>query len=74
MTEKLGGSDVKKSTQTVAIFQRQEKNCSIYKIFGYKFFSSATDADISFALAKIKTDNKISKSPSLFLINVRVDG
>lgn len=75
MTEKNGGSDVTQSTQTIAL---PSDNCR-YKLFGYKWFSSATDADMTFALAKIippETSDtaKINLDkikPSLFFVKVR---
>ena len=50
MTEILGGSDVRASTQTIA--EHVEGN--IYKLYGLKWFTSAIDSDITFTLAKIK--------------------
>jgi len=51
MTEKRGGSDVAASTETIAIPDPNSKD-NIYHLYGYKFFSSATDADIALALAR----------------------
>lgn len=48
MTEKKGGSDVS-NTETVAINEDKEK----YRLFGYKWFTSATDSQMSLGLAKI---------------------
>ena len=47
MTEKDGGSDVSGSMATNA-FDEGEK-C---KVYGYKWFSSATDADMTLSLAR----------------------
>lgn len=47
MTEKKGGSDVSQ-TETIAI-----KTETGYKLYGYKWFSSATDSNMTLALAKI---------------------
>jgi len=47
MTEKRGGSDVTKATDTFAL--ENEDKCTLY---GYKWFSSATDSDMSLALAR----------------------
>ena len=77
MTEKNGGSDVTKATQTVAI----QGDNGRYKLYGYKWFSSATDADMTFALAKIvpnsvkdPTDVDLAAiKPSLFFVRVRRD-
>ena len=43
MTEKLGGSDVSNGTETIAVLQDNNR----YKLYGYKWFSSATDSDVS---------------------------
>lgn len=47
----------------------------IYRLYGYKWFSSATDSDISFTLARITDDqgNVISgtKGLSLFFLKTR---
>ena len=47
MTEKRGGSDVTRGTDTFAI--ENGDKCLLY---GYKWFSSATDSDMSLALAR----------------------
>lgn len=49
MTEKKGGSDVADGTETVAIPQPDGS----YLLHGYKWFTSATDADMAFTLARI---------------------
>lgn len=49
MTEKKGGSDVS-NTQTVAIKADGDKH---YRLYGYKWFTSATDSQMSLALGKI---------------------
>lgn len=49
MTEKRGGSDVANGTETLAIPQPD----GTYKLHGYKWFSSATDADMTFTLARV---------------------
>jgi alkylation response protein AidB-like acyl-CoA dehydrogenase len=43
MTEKDGGSDVSRATMTLAVPLENNK----YRLYGYKWFSSATDSDIS---------------------------
>ena len=50
MTERKGGSDVATGTQTVA---SPEPNGS-YALRGYKWFTSATGADMAFTLARIE--------------------
>ena len=56
---KRGGSDVTNGTETVAKHQSSEK---LYKLYGYKWFSSATDADLTITLAKCidSEKNKVS--------------
>ncbi|XP_068691635.1 acyl-CoA dehydrogenase family member 11-like [Montipora foliosa] len=49
MTERKGGSDVANGTETIAIPQED----GTYKLHGYKWFSSATDADMTFTLARV---------------------
>ena len=72
MTERGGGSDVTQNgTNTIA--KQQNYNSDKYKLFGYKWFSSATDANISITLARIEkyNDNKIisgNKGVSCFYI------
>jgi alkylation response protein AidB-like acyl-CoA dehydrogenase len=49
MTEKRGGSDVARTTETVAIAEKEGK----YRLYGYKFFCSNSDCDVTLALARI---------------------
>lgn len=49
MTEKKGGSDVS-NTETVAIKTNETKK---YRLYGYKWFTSATDSQMTLGLAKI---------------------
>jgi alkylation response protein AidB-like acyl-CoA dehydrogenase len=68
MTEILGGSDVRASTQTTAVLIKDNQ----YSLNGLKWFTSAIDANITFTLAKIKHPNgDIDDSPTLFFIKVR---
>lgn len=53
MTEKGGGSDVASGTETVALHETGDQ----YKLYGYKWFSSATDSDMSLTLARITDSN-----------------
>ena len=72
MTERGGGSDVTvNGTNTVA--KQQGMNLDEYRLWGYKWFSSATDANISIALARIEDydgDTVVSgnKGVSCFLV------
>jgi len=50
MTERKGGSDVANGTETVAVPQED----GTYRLHGYKWFSSATDADMSLTLARVQ--------------------
>nr|KAG5696865.1 hypothetical protein BaRGS_035275 [Batillaria attramentaria] len=71
MTEKRGGSDVARGTETVAI----EQPDGTYRLYGYKWFSSATDADMTFTLARIadKEGNTVegTRGLSLFYLELR---
>ncbi len=49
MTEKRGGSDVS-NTETIAY--RDSSNSS-FRLYGYKWFTSATDSQMALTLAKI---------------------
>lgn len=43
-----------------------------YNLYGYKWFSSATDADITITLAKIESDcTQVNKGLTMFLAKVR---
>lgn len=50
MTERKGGSDVANGTETVAVPQDD----GTYMLYGYKWFSSATDADVTLTLARVQ--------------------
>jgi putative acyl-CoA dehydrogenase len=63
MTERTGGSDVS-GTQTVA-----KKDGSQYKLFGVKWFTSATTSQMAMTLAKIEGDT--SGKLSLFYLELR---
>lgn len=64
MTEKKGGSDVSNGTETIAV----KLPDGSFALTGYKWFSSATDSDVSLTLGRIGGD----KSPiSCFLVRVR---
>ncbi|KAG0377340.1 hypothetical protein BGX24_006288 [Mortierella sp. AD032] len=76
MTERPGGSDVGR-TETQAVWDEQRK---CWSISGFKWFSSATDADVTMLLARTHdpspsaTPNSMrdgSKGLSLYLANVR---
>ncbi|XDV17151.1 hypothetical protein PO909_016550 [Leuciscus waleckii] len=70
MTERRGGSDVSSGTETVA--KRQQDGW--FKLYGFKWFTSATDADMTLTLARV-TDEHGRTTPgsrglSLFLAEV----
>ncbi|XP_026178558.1 acyl-CoA dehydrogenase family member 11 [Mastacembelus armatus] len=50
MTERQGGSDVATGTETVAVSQTDGS----YKLHGFKWFTSATDADMTLTLARVQ--------------------
>uniref|UniRef100_A0A1A7XUI7 Acyl-Coenzyme A dehydrogenase family, member 11 n=2 Tax=Iconisemion striatum TaxID=60296 RepID=A0A1A7XUI7_9TELE len=50
MTERQGGSDVGSGTETVAVPQTDGS----YKLHGLKWFTSATDADMTLTLARVQ--------------------
>lgn len=68
MTEKRGGSDVSGGTETVAT--PLEGQPGKYLITGYKWFSSATDSDMSLLLARLRSN---PDSLSMFLLKTRDD-
>lgn len=58
MTERKGGSDVSEGTETEAYLQSGGENH--YKLYGYKWFSSATDSDMTITLARVcDQENKV---------------
>ncbi|XP_077776309.1 acyl-CoA dehydrogenase family member 11-like isoform X1 [Podarcis muralis] len=71
MTERRGGSDVARGTETVAL----ELPDGSYSLHGLKWFTSATDSDITLTLARSMTaDGQIqqgSKGLSLFYLKMR---
>eukprot|EP00095_Tigriopus_kingsejongensis_P011261 maker-scaffold708_size108518-snap-gene-0.18 protein:Tk11261 transcript:maker-scaffold708_size108518-snap-gene-0.18-mRNA-1 annotation:"hypothetical protein BRAFLDRAFT_122038" len=72
MTEKRGGSDVANATETVAV---PTSDPHVFHLHGYKWFSSATDADMSLALARIVDLNgdtvEGNQGISMFFLKVR---
>ncbi|KAG8455626.1 hypothetical protein GDO86_001724 [Hymenochirus boettgeri] len=71
MTERKGGSDVAAGTETMA--QRQKDGT--YILHGYKWFTSATDSDMSLTLARVvDSQGRLTmgtKGLSLFYLEVR---
>ena len=74
MTEKRGGSDVATGTDTVAV-KEDDTSYGLYRLYGYKWFSSATDSDIALTLARIADESGHSvpgtKGVSMFLLKTR---
>jgi alkylation response protein AidB-like acyl-CoA dehydrogenase len=71
MTEKKGGSDVANGTFTIAQPEGEGGECGLY---GYKWFTSATDSDMTLTLARsLRDGNPIpgNKGLSLFFGKVR---
>ncbi|KAK2170520.1 hypothetical protein LSH36_2g02030 [Paralvinella palmiformis] len=64
MTERKGGSDVASGTETLAIPQSDGS----YKLYGYKWFTSATDSDVAVTLARIVDHNGISIDNAFFKV------
>ncbi|XP_008280252.1 uncharacterized protein LOC103357459 [Stegastes partitus] len=73
MTERQGGSDVASGTETVAVPQTDGS----YKLHGFKWFTSATDADMTLTLARVQdrtgATTSGSKGLSLFYAEVSRD-
>ncbi|CAJ0928579.1 unnamed protein product, partial [Mesorhabditis belari] len=71
MTEKRGGSDVGGGCDTYAVHVKDDE----YRLHGYKWFSSAIDADVALTLARVVDDKgdaeKGSKGLSLFLLRIK---
>jgi len=75
MTEKAGGSDVSQ-TETVATTKQAggataTEPGTTYELDGFKWFSSATDADMAVALARTGRTEEGSRGLSLFLVPMR---
>src|ERR1700674_5806236 len=66
MTERTGGSDVG-STSTVARCERGDD----YRLYGEKWFTSATTSQVAMTLARIEGAPAGSHGLSVFLINLR---
>ncbi|XP_029018305.1 acyl-CoA dehydrogenase family member 11-like [Betta splendens] len=73
MTERQGGSDVGTGTETVAVPQSDGS----YRLHGFKWFTSATDADMTLTLARAQDPTGAttpgSRGLSLFYANVSRD-
>ncbi|CAH1231673.1 ACAD8 [Branchiostoma lanceolatum] len=71
MTERRGGSDVANGTETLAVPQED----GTHRLYGYKWFSSATDADMTLTLARVMDDSgevvQGTRGLSLFYLETR---
>ncbi|XP_010406823.3 acyl-CoA dehydrogenase family member 11-like isoform X1 [Corvus cornix cornix] len=71
MTERRGGSDVANGTETVA----REQPDGTYRLYGFKWFTSAADSDVTLTLARIADAEgqctQGSRGLSLFFLRVR---
>ena len=73
MTEKAGGSDVGSGTETLAVQDRDR--AEVFRLYGYKWFSSATDSDMSLTLAwVVGADGAViqgTRGISMFYVKMR---
>jgi len=68
MTERGSGSDVSAGTRTIA--KKQEDGS--YRLWGVKWFCSATTTDVAYTLARIEQkDGRLKKNLSCFLMRIR---
>ncbi|NWW06468.1 ACD11 dehydrogenase, partial [Oreocharis arfaki] len=71
MTERRGGSDVANGTETVA----RKQPDGTYRLYGFKWFTSAADSDVALTLARIADAEgqctQGSRGLSLFFLRVR---
>ena len=77
MTEKAGGSDVADGCDTYAV--KMDHNDDLYTPHGYKWFSSATDSDMTLTLARLVHEEDGSyvggtKGISMFYLKTREAG
>ncbi|NXS44277.1 ACD11 dehydrogenase, partial [Balaeniceps rex] len=71
MTERRGGSDVANGTETVA----RKQPDGTYRLYGFKWFTSAADSDVTLTLARVADAagqvKQGSSGLSLFFLKVR---
>ncbi|KAM6246688.1 acyl-CoA dehydrogenase family member 11-like [Porphyrio hochstetteri] len=71
MTERRGGSDVAEGTETVA----RKQPDGTYRLYGFKWFTSAADSDVTLTLARVAdAEGQVkqgSSGLSLFFLKVR---
>ena len=77
MTEKVGGSDIGNSETIAKFHSSTSADDKLYELHGYKYFTSATTANITFTLARVIDENgnfiKGSRGLSLFVLKLRND-
>ncbi|XP_061865943.1 acyl-CoA dehydrogenase family member 11-like isoform X2 [Colius striatus] len=71
MTERKGGSDVAQGTETVA----RKQPDGTYRLYGFKWFTSAADSDMALTLARVAdAEGRVKQGSgglSLFFLKVR---
>ncbi|NWW90475.1 ACD11 dehydrogenase, partial [Rhynochetos jubatus] len=71
MTERRGGSDVANGTETVA----RKQPDGTYRLYGFKWFTSAADSDVTLTLARVvDAEGQVTQGSSglsLFFLKVR---
>ncbi|PFH54068.1 hypothetical protein AMATHDRAFT_845 [Amanita thiersii Skay4041] len=72
MTERPGGSDLSQLETVAAPTGRSNRYGTEYELNGLKWFSSATDSDVSVALARTGSVQDGSRGLSLFLVPLRL--
>ncbi|KAF9533136.1 acyl-CoA dehydrogenase/oxidase [Crepidotus variabilis] len=72
MTERPGGSDVSMTETTATSVGQNHEYGPQYSLNGVKWFSSATDCELTVALARTGTVQEGSRGLSLFLIPLRL--
>jgi len=73
MTERPGGSDISRTeTHASPAVTSNDMNWPAYTLNGFKWFSSATDSNVSVALARTGTAASGSRGLSLFLVPLRL--
>ncbi|EDR13367.1 uncharacterized protein LACBIDRAFT_292578 [Laccaria bicolor S238N-H82] len=72
MTERPGGSDVSRTETTAVDTGKSHSFGPKYSLNGFKWFSSATDSEVSVALARTGTAEDGSRGLSLFLVPLRL--
>ncbi|KAJ3550280.1 hypothetical protein NMY22_g555 [Coprinellus aureogranulatus] len=72
MTERPGGSDVSLTETVARPLGERHRYGEVYSLNGMKWFSSATDSEISLALARTGSEELGARGLSLFLVPLRL--